>query len=131
MILSFKSQFIKPILVWSKIHTIREDKSNRWKAGRKIDYFTGRYTSKDRKRFAPSNECISTQRISIHYSGTSILVYVDDKIFYKNILGKHTGYNRMLELAKNDGFNSIDEFFEWFNTDNYLGKIIHWTDKKY
>lgn len=33
-------------------------------------------------------------------------------------------------LAKNDGFSGVKEFFEWFSED-FKGKIIHWTDLKY
>ncbi len=34
------------------------------------------------------------------------------------------------QLAINDGFNSVDDFFQYFNTD-FTGKLIHWTDLKY
>ena len=33
-------------------------------------------------------------------------------------------------IARNDGFDSINEFFDFFDKD-FSGKIIHWTDKKY
>jgi len=33
-------------------------------------------------------------------------------------------------LAKNDGFEGIEDFFKWFNED-FKGKIIHWTNYKY
>lgn len=36
----------------------------------------------------------------------------------------------MLKLAINDGFESIDDFFNYFNEDT-TGKIIHWTDLEY
>lgn len=41
MILSFKKQFLDPIITGSKIHTIRADKPNRWKPGNKIHFATG------------------------------------------------------------------------------------------
>lgn len=41
MILSFKKQFSEPILKGTKIHTIREDKPNRWKPGNKIHFANG------------------------------------------------------------------------------------------
>ena len=34
------------------------------------------------------------------------------------------------ELAKNDGFESVEDFFAYFNKD-FKGKIIHWTDLQY
>jgi len=36
----------------------------------------------------------------------------------------------MEQLAINDGFDCIDDFFAWFNTD-FTGKIIWFVDKKY
>jgi hypothetical protein len=36
MILGFKPCFVAPILAGTKIHTIRDDPHNRWKAGREI-----------------------------------------------------------------------------------------------
>jgi hypothetical protein len=33
-------------------------------------------------------------------------------------------------LARNDGFESVEDFFKWFDND-FEGWIIHWTDKKY
>lgn len=41
MILSFKSQFILPIIKGTKIHTVREDPNHRWEAGRKTHMATG------------------------------------------------------------------------------------------
>lgn len=33
-------------------------------------------------------------------------------------------------LALNDGFESVKQFFQWFN-EPFVGKLIHWTDSKY
>ena len=33
-------------------------------------------------------------------------------------------------LAWNDGFDTAEEFMNWFKMD-FIGKIIHWTDCKY
>ena len=126
MILSFKPQFIHPIQVGTKIHTIREDKTNRWKPGRKIDFFTGRYTNKDRRRFAPSKECVSVQKIEIKWDDISldwrtVDVLIDDRILSEKEI--HL-------LAKRDGFTWSEDFLIWFNKD-FTGKLIHWTDKNY
>ena len=37
----------------------------------------------------------------------------------------------MLQLAKNDGFDSIEDFFKFFTKDIFVYKLIHWTDFKY
>jgi hypothetical protein len=50
--------------------------------------------------------------------------------YYESIIfHKHCNPKLMNELAKNDGFNSIDDFFGWFNTD-FKGKLIYWEKLK-
>ena len=44
--------------------------------------------------------------------------------------GKTLSRSETMRLAKNDGFNSLDEFFAWFNKD-FTGTIIHWSNLKY
>jgi len=39
--------------------------------------------------------------------------------------------NLIAKLIVNDGFNNYEEFLEWFEYKNFIGKIIHWTDLKY
>ena len=124
--------FQKPI---PKLHTIREDKSNRWKAGTKIDFFIN-CRQKDMFRFAPVLPVVSIQKIeilwhskirSLEYSNLNkkrynyLDVIVDDELL---------NVKSIEELAQNDGFDTIDDFFDYFNQDFY-GKIIHWTDKRY
>jgi hypothetical protein len=37
----------------------------------------------------------------------------------------------MLEvIARHDGFDSVNDFLDWFSED-FTGKLIHWTDLKY
>ena len=36
----------------------------------------------------------------------------------------------MEKLAKNDGFETMDDFWTFFN-EAYQGMIIHWTDTRY
>lgn len=126
MILSFKKQFHKKIIDGEKIHTIREDPTNRWKAGMKIHFATGVRTKKY-KQFS-KGECSGTERIQIVWNSDGPVVFIGegDLSFYQK------GFNDrgMLELVKNDGFKSIDDFFEWFDKD-FEGKIIHWTGLLY
>lgn len=61
--------------------------------------------------------CYSTQAIVI----TGKRIYIEGHLLSNAM---------MLRLAFNDGFNSLEEFFEWFDKD-YVGKIIHFTDFKY
>lgn len=121
-----------------KIHTIREDKTNRWKAGMKIDFFIN-VRKKDMFRFAPVLSVVSVQEIQILHSGDYIYVIIGDKEermwcnhksldsdFYTTEVDCPMTY----QLSQNDGFDTIEDFFAYFNKD-FTGKIIHWTDKKY
>jgi hypothetical protein len=114
-----------------KLHTIRA--GNRWKAGMKIHPVINNRT-KDRFQFAPEFECVSVQEIRIeemlmtasnscyqHPDGRIRVVYVDDHRLYKEDIQK---------LAINDGFDSLTDFFNYFNED-FKGQIIHWTDLRY
>lgn len=116
-----------------KLHTIRQDKKNRWKPGMMIDFFINA-RQKDMFRFAPQIPVVSTQDISIIFWGTSVQVFIDGEWFgdaffdqFKNIECNNFDLDT---LAKNDGFDSLEEFFNYFNED-FKGKIIHWTDLKY
>ena len=119
MILAFKKQFVSPIQLGTKIHTIREDKPDRWQAGKVIHMATG-IRSQNYNCFATAN-CISTQQIVIKYHGLQWTVHVD---------GRQLSVAEMTLLAKFDGFATIADFAAWFNED-LTGKIIHWTKFKY
>ena len=116
-----------------KLHTIREDKNDRWKVGMKVHPVYNNRT-KDRYQFAPTFECKGIQRIEIiHFKMTipqglvKVWIKIDGKLFYDI---DDTLIENLKLLAKNDGFKSIDEFFGYFNKD-FKGKIIHFTDLKY
>lgn len=127
-----ESQLLPP-----KLHTIREDKSNRWKAGNDIHFVINNRT-KNRLQFAPIIKCKGTQYISIIYIDDYPIVYLGDTqescmpFYWENPYDSEDGYGveQMKELAMNDGFNSIEDFFKYFDSD-FIGKIIHWTDLKY
>ena len=109
-----------------KIHTIRTDEKDRWKPGILIDFFIN-CRQKNMFRFAPRVAVVSTQKLKLFfitdapYCYNAPAVYIDDKFI--------TG-ETLLQLAQNDGFDTVEAFFEYFNED-YVGKIIHWTNFKY
>lgn len=111
----------RTIIHTPKIHTIREDKKNRWKVGNKIDFFIN-CRQKDMFRFAPVLPVVSIQEIEITYAEFTYPIISIDK--------KRLNTSEMNMLAYNDGFDSLKDFIIYFNKD-YKGKIIHWTDKKY
>lgn len=123
MILGFKKQFEQKIIEGNKIHTIRKDPHDRWKPGRKIHFTTGVRT-KNYHQFM-EGVCISTTFIGIKWDNGIPTIVIEDDIglFYPN-------EDIIERLAKNDGFESVEDFFKWFNKD-FNGKIIHWTDFNY
>ena len=127
MILGFKQQFVQPILDGTKIHSLRQDPHNRWHAGREMQLATGVRT----KNYNCFKEdiCISVQEIYMIYSNYLLEILINDK---------YLEYSGKVLLAKNDGFNSFEDFESWFapevgyySNEPYSMKIIHWTDFKY
>lgn len=123
----------KGLLTWEKpkpkLHTIREDKNGRWKEGNKIDFFIN-CRQPTMFRFAPVLPVVSTQKILITYTKTNkAMVFIDDKCLYMQDFSLEGNY-KMLHLAQNDGFDTIEDFFTYFDKD-FTGKIIHWTNLRY
>ena len=122
--------FDMTIDIKSKLHTIREDKNDRWKPGTKIDFFIN-CRQKNMFRFAPVLPVVSVQKVEIvYYHNRETLtldlpqkrgVIVDDKPLMRS---------EIEQLALNDGFDTIENFFAYFNED-FTGKIIHWTVLRY
>lgn len=118
----------------AKLHTMRQDKADRWKAGNKIDFFIN-CRQKDMFRFAPVLPVVSTQKVEIKwfewFGKKMVRVWIDDKSFACVKFDNEmiiTGH--ILQLAQNDGFDKVEGFFAYFNED-FKGKIIHWTDLRY
>jgi hypothetical protein len=124
MILAFQPQFVPKILAGTKIHTIRQDAPNRWRAGRTIQMATGVRT-KDYNCFK-NTVCIGTQSISITHTTYS----PDIQSFAVMIDGLSLTGEQIHALAIADGFDNITQFQNYFNT-NFTGKIIHWLNIKY
>ena len=116
--------FIASLNLGKKLHTFREDRFDRWGHGANL-HFAINNRSPDYFQFAPVVKCVSVQKIEIKHADddgfpwAEPVVYIDDKWFIE-----------VDQLATNDGFESVEQFFAWFNTD-FTGKIIHWTDFKY
>lgn len=121
-----------------KIHTIRKDEKNRWKQENKI-HFVINNRSANRFQFAPILPVKSVQKIMILYSldqledNCLVHVYVDEEFIgvceFEN--GEVANCSPNIEyLSKSDGFESVKDFFGWFNKD-FDGKIIHWTNFKH
>lgn len=132
MILGFKERFVSKIAEGSKIHTIREDAHERWKPGMTIHFATGVRT-KNYKQFMEC-KCCGVQAIEIKYLSIDEyplvlrpMVYIDNHLIYDPATNHDNGID---QLAENDGFDCVDDFFDWFSSD-FKGKIIHWTYLRY
>ena len=117
-----------------KLHTIREDVKDRWKTGTMIDFFIN-CRQKNMFRFAPRIPVVSTQILKIKwfniYGKIVARVWIDGNSFaYVEYKTDMIVTGNMLQLALNDGFDTIEDFFAYFNKD-FTGKLIHWTDLKY
>jgi hypothetical protein len=116
-----------------KLHTFREDKKDRWKPGTKIDFFIN-CRQKNMFRFAPVLPVVSTQKVEIKW--IPLTRPLGERRPWVRIDGKniftidHFITEEMTQLALNDGFDNVEDFFAYFNED-FTGKIIHWTDLRY
>ena len=128
MLLTFsKDLYVTDIKKGKMIHTIRLDKSNRWKKGAKIHFWRGNPRNVNaKKKPYPFSEavCKSVQNIEI-INPTEYLNHTIIKID-----GRQLTMEEMQQLAWNDGFENLAAFQFYFNED-YTGKIIHWTDLIY
>lgn len=122
--------------VASKIHTMREDKNNRWKIGNKIDFFINA-RQKDMFRFAPTLPVLNIQSIEIRWileEKRKVEIWIDGFCYVQNYNVQDNFWSlrqeRMDILARNDGFDNVEDFLNYFDKD-FKGKITHWTNFKY
>lgn len=108
-----------------KIHTIRRDEKNRWNNKKYIHFsiWKGRPYHSEAFNFAPVIQCTGKERIKISYwsSLPKPLVMIGDTVINMKAIE---------QLAFNDGFDSVEDFFSWFDSD-FDGWIIHWTPFRY
>jgi hypothetical protein len=104
-----------------KIHTIRRS-IGRWREGLRI-HFEIYSRTPARTQFAPVILCKGTEHLLIKYDQGK-------KIPRVSVDGMILDFHEISELAVNDGFDSVDQFFAYFNED-FEGEIVQWTDKRY
>jgi hypothetical protein len=101
-------------------------KKNRWKPGKLIHLATGVRTKK--YNCFKKDDCKSTQSIEVIWY--EIVEEGESPLFEVKVEGRVLNLAECIGLALNDGFETLSDFLEWFNTD-YTGKIIHWTNFRY
>jgi hypothetical protein len=117
---------------FTKIHTIREDKADRWKPGMNIHFTIGNRTP-ERFQFAPVIPVISTQKIVITKSKLPVLGdNSPTEVASIQIDGKDIDDYEASIIASFDGFGLDDDrFWDFWPSGRFEGKIIHWTYLKY
>lgn len=108
--------------VGQKIHTIRKDALNRWKPSKLIHFVINSRTAR-RLQFAPAIPCISVENIEIRK--------VESDCNSVIINGLKLTPMQIDVLAINDGFDSTDDFWQYFDQKDFKGKLIHWTNFSY
>ena len=103
-----------------KLHTIRRDQSDLCKKGMDIEPVVSD-DSPSQLQFAPILKCLNIQRITIEYQEAKIVVTVDGRIL---------SYEEGENLAVNDGFDNLEDFYAYFDY-SFKGKLIHWTELVY
>lgn len=125
--LNFSPQFAPAVESGAKRQTIRATRKVPIKAGDTLYLFTGLRT-KQARRLLPPQVCKSALWIEMKYtappkSGGKYKLEVR-----LQFAGKLTR-KRMEQLAKEDGFNCIEDFIGWFlpaGTDEFNGQLIKW-----
>lgn len=112
------------LLTPPKIHTIRA--GERWKSGDKIHMATGVRT----KNYYCFNTLYPELQTVLSVQKIVIQNVFDDR-FGLCVDGRFLKEKEIEELAQNDGFDNVNDFWNWFAHQEFFGQIIHWTDKKY
>ncbi len=128
MLIGYEQQFHAKILDGTKKHTLREDSHDRWHAGMKMHQSAGVRTKQ--YKLLKLDTCNGTQKIEIIHRSGEVFIKIDDKHYYNSLDTHYNNVMRIVQLFQNDGFDSAEDFFKWFNED-FKGKIVHWTDLRY
>lgn len=122
MILSFsKDSFMKAIIRKEKDTTFRKDVHNRWKEGREIQFWRGNPRNKGSFYFG-TGVCSSVSKV-IMYTGSKLLyTFRVDLGMFVEVSG-----DELEDIAKWDGFETVEEFFTYFgkDSDNGTWKGVH------
>ena len=114
MNINYKKELERALASGVKLHTIRQKPIA---VGTMMNHIV--YPYHKERRCVLSNFCTSTQMITIEPS--SRIIKVDEMVLSKV---------NMERLSKNDGFETMEDFWTFFN-EPYQGMIIHWTDTRY
>ena len=132
MILSFSHDaFVEKIKSGTKIHTIRRNAAKRWEIGDKIHFWKDNPRNVTKSPYFFGTGIVTGIRpIAIRYlRHESSYGYAKGNKFVEVYINSSKPLTRAEceTLAKNDGFESFDEFLDWFNQD-FVGGVIFWSN---
>ena len=114
MNINYKKEMERALASGVKLHTIRQKPIA---VGTMMNHIV--YPYHKERRCVLSNLCTATQMITIEPSSRTIKVD-----------GRELSKVDIERVSINDGFETMDDFWTFFN-EPYQGMIIHWTDTKY
>lgn len=122
----YSKDFLPNLLDGTKIHTIRKWQCEK---GTTLQHVIDPY--KPSRRTIMTNTCLSVQNILIVPTYRFLMILRPAMKGDLGILNEE----QIEELAKNDGFESVEAFWKYFEktcrNNQYEFHIIHWTDKEY
>ena len=131
MLLGFKKRFVEPILIGTKVHTMRKDRRVQPKIGERLYMYTGLRTSSCQK-ITDKEILISTQRV--HIKGSLNLGVAGMNVW---IDGRNLSNIEINEFVKFDGFTDQTDFASFWLEGKKNGRfaailtLYHWTDLRY
>lgn len=116
---NFKPQFASPVELGVKRQTIRAlGRRRHARPGEDLQLYTGMRTKNCRKLLSPDPPCTAVLPIEMGLNGRMLEVLVDDVYLLQS---------QLEQLAKDDGFDSVDEFIYFFESRlPFEGVIIQW-----
>ena len=138
MLLGFKKRFVEPILIGTKVHTLRKPRKNEPKIGERLFMYTALRTKQcelitDKETLMGKQKAVvSIERYaSKNNAGQNIYTL---KV---NVDGRALKFNELQAFIGFDGFKSLADFCEFWFVGVKENKIVeemdlfHWTDLKY
>lgn len=136
MLLGYKPRFVDPILIGTKVHTMRKPRKVKPKIGETLHMYTGLRTAHC-KLITKKEKLISVQKAQVHIKRIKLKGNGYTYQCAIKVDGKRLSPVEGVELIKFDGFKSTLDFCEfWFanvkgNTIKETLDLYHWTDLKY
>jgi len=115
--------FIEKVIDGSKPHTIRRLRLRPFKPGDDLSFFTAMRKSCCR-RLRPNTFCTAAVPIMISSHPPQVRLGIGSRFYQDGFLPPKV----IGELAKRDGFETVDAFFRFFSSANtdFTGQLIEW-----